>query len=289
MKPIVQHIPLQPNTSFLASTFKMPDFETRWHGHEANELILVKEGNGFVTIGNYESIYKPGDIYFLGSNLPHRLHPDDNTTEVIIVQFKEDCLGKDFMDLPECLPLKHLFQIATHGIQITGKTRNQLQSLIETIKIKNEVNRIILLLQCLQIIALDNNENIILNTTETSSETYNKEDNIEKIIKYTNTSFHEPVTLSQVAALACKSIPSFCYYFKRMTQKTYIHYLNEVRIAHACNQLLQTNKPVVEIGYESGYNTVAHFHRQFFRLKKTTPLQYRKLFSTSHLAAFQTK
>jgi AraC-like DNA-binding protein len=99
---------------------------------------------------------------------------------------------------------------------------------------------------------------------------------IDKVLKYTADCFQEPVTLSKVASIACKSVPSFCHYFKRRTQKTYINYLNEVRVSYACHQLLQTNKPVVDIGYESGYNTVAHFYRQFLRLKKVTPLQYRK-------------
>jgi AraC-like DNA-binding protein len=106
-------------------------------------------------------------------------------------------------------------------------------------------------------------------------------------LNYTRESFNEQVTLSQIAAVACMSVPSFCYYFKRCTQKTYFNYLNEVRIAHACNQLLRTDKLVVDIGYESGYNTITHFHRQFLRLKKISPLQYRKQNSTQQQNAMQ--
>lgn len=279
MKPIVQHIPLLPNTSFLVGTFQSPNFETRWHVHEAYELILFKEGCGIVNIGNYKSIYKPGDIYFLGSNLAHRFQPNDNSTKALIVQFKEDCLGKDFMNMPECQQLKKFLNASVNGLQITGKIRNQLQPLVKTLAVTREVNRNILLLKCLQLLA-PAKDHQPLNTAETARLITTDKKCIEKVLKYTNLSFQENVTLSQVAAIACKSIPSFCHYFKRATQKTYIDYLNEVRVTFACNQLLQTNKPVVEIGYESGFNTVAHFHRQFLRYKKVTPLQYRKLFSS---------
>jgi AraC-like DNA-binding protein len=277
MKPIVQYIPLQPNTSFVVSTFRSPNFETGWHIHEAFELILITAGNGLAYIDKYESIYKPGDIFFLGSNLSHRFQPNDNSTSAVIIQFKEDCLGKEFLNCPECQPLKQLLQIAGYGIEITGNISKQLQPLMRALEITNDLNRIIILLQCLQILASTNKEHTPLNTAETRSTNQKDGDCIDKIIKYTSDTFHEPVTLEKVAAIACKSIPSFCHYFKRRTQKTYIDYLNEVRVAYACNQLLQTNKPVVDIGYESGYNSVANFHRQFLRLKKTTPLQYRKL------------
>lgn len=276
MKPILQQLPLQPNTSFLACTFRMPDFETGWHLHEAYELILFTAGSGLVSIGSYESIYNPGDIYFLGSNLVHRFQPSDNTTSAIIVQFREDCLGKDFINLPEFESINHLLTIATQGLQITGSARNQLQPLIKVLELATELNRIILLLKCLQILAVTKNQSP-LSTEEIQAATPPAKDCIGTIIKYTRDSFQDQVTLSHVAAIACMSIPSFCYYFKRCTQKTYINYLNEVRIAYACNQLLKTNKPVIDIGYESGFNTGSHFHRQFLRFTQTTPLQYRKV------------
>jgi AraC-like DNA-binding protein len=109
----------------------------------------------------------------------------------------------------------------------------------------------------------------------------NKKKAIDQIFLYTQNHFQEPITLHQVAMAACMSVPSFCLYFKRNTHKTYIDYLNEVRVNYACRQLQETHKQVADIGYESGYNTIAHFHRQFFKLKKITPLQYRKTLNKS--------
>ncbi len=52
-----------------------------------------------------------------------------------------------------------------------------------------------------------------------------------------------------------------------------------MRIGYACSQLQETNKPVLDICYESGYNTMTNFHKQFLKFKKFTPLQYRKHFA----------
>jgi AraC-like DNA-binding protein len=61
------------------------------------------------------------------------------------------------------------------------------------------------------------------------------------------------------------------------------HFWNFNRCAHryACNLLQDTNKTVLDICYESGYNSIANFHRQFIKIKGYTPLQYRKYFTAA--------
>lgn len=277
MKPIVQQLPLQPNSSFVAGTFCSPQFETSWHQHTAYELILIMDGNGHTYIGKDSGIFEPGDIYFLGTDLPHKFQPDNNKeTSAVIIHFNGSCLGAPFFNLPECGLIRQLLDLCANGLKITGNTREHLQPLIKSLETATDSYRIIILLQCLQLIA-SAKEYISFSIADVQELNHSDKDCIDRIFKYTTDTFHEPVSLSQVAAIACKSVPSFCHYFKRRTQKTYINYLNEVRVSYACGQLLQTDKPVTDIGYESGYNTVAHFHRQFLRLKKITPLQYRKL------------
>jgi AraC-like DNA-binding protein len=295
MKPFVQKLPLPENSSFLAATYRTPHFEVGWHQHEEYELILFTEGSGLSFIGKQAGdvsqavgSFKPGDIYFLGSNLPHTFQKHgDQVTSAVVVQFKEDCWGRTFLTMPECRNIKQLLELAACGLMITGDTRYQLQPLIKTLETANDGNRIILLLQCLQIMA-SAKEYVMVSTPDIME--YNNDDKecIERIFKYTNDTFRDQICLRKVASVACMSVPSFCHYFKRHTQKTYINYLNEVRIGHACNLLLQTNKPVTEICYESGYSTITHFHRQFLRLKRITPLQYRKRYTTCNYVTEQT-
>ena len=103
-------------------------------------------------------------------------------------------------------------------------------------------------------------------------------DRIDRIFQYTIDNFQEPVTLNAVAAHGRMSVPAFCNYFKKSTKKTYIDFLNEVRIGHACKLLNNTQKSVENICYESGYNTIANFNKQFLKVKNCTPSVYRKEF-----------
>lgn len=55
--------------------------------------------------------------------------------------------------------------------------------------------------------------------------------------------------------------------------------MDEVRIGYACKQLTNNTQITVEGAcYESGFNTVANFNKQFLKVKGMTPSKYRKVF-----------
>lgn len=74
------------------------------------------------------------------------------------------------------------------------------------------------------------------------------------------------------------TIPTFCRFFKKNIKKTYFEFLQELRVNHACKLLRTSEKPILEICYESGYNSWAHFSKQFKQLIQRTPTQYKKAY-----------
>jgi AraC-like DNA-binding protein len=231
-------------------------------------------------VGEFET----GDIYFLGSNLPHTFQKSgDQITSAVVVQFKEDFWGNDFLQLPECKAIRILFEASMQGLKLNGFTKEKLNFLIKSLETTNGFKRIMILEECLELIA-DRKEYTIVSTREMKELNTKDRECINRVFQFTIDSFRDPISLSQVANIACMSVPAFCNYFKRRTQKTYIDFLNEIRVGYACSQLLETNDAVIDICYESGYNTMAHFHRQFLKLKGITPLQYRKTFSNENIS-----
>jgi AraC-like DNA-binding protein len=283
MKPLIQKLPLNENTSFVAKTFRTPNFEVGWHQHIEYELILFTEGSGMSFIGNHVGEFDTGDIYFLGSNLPHTFQKNgEQITSAVVVQSREDFWGREFLDLPELRSIKGLFETSMLGLKMQGQTRQHLVPMIKQLELATGFERVLLLGECLRVIA-ESKEFVKLSTQEIKSLNTKDRECIDRVFQFTIDSFRDPVTLAQVADIACMSVPAFCNYFKRRTQKTYIDFLNEIRVGYACSQLLETNETVIDICYSSGYNTMAHFHRQFLKLKGLTPLQYRKSFSSENI------
>lgn len=277
MKPFVEKLPLSQNTSFVARTYRTPQFEVSWHQHIEYELILFTEGAGRAFIGNYIGDFETGDIFFLGSNLPHTFQKaqKDLITSAVVVQFTDHFWGNDFMELPECKALKKLFETAAQGLKLKSSIAQKLDPLVRELEQLQGFSRIIRLCECLQLIA-GSQEYDTISTQEVKTFQARNRDRIDKIFQYTIEHFQEPISLADVASTAGMSIPAFCSYFKKSTKKTYIDFLNEIRIGHACKLLIDTQMSVLEICYESGFNTLANFNKQFLKMKRLTPSVYRR-------------
>ncbi|MCW3114238.1 MAG: helix-turn-helix protein [Segetibacter sp.] len=279
MKPLIEQLTLSDNTSFVARTHRTPNFEVNWHQHIEYELILLTEGAGLSFIGNYVGEFEVGDIFFLGANLPHTFKKSGElVTSAVVVHFREDFWGTDFLNLPESKQIADLLQRSLQGLKITGKSRELLNPLIRSLEKEKGFRRIITLCECLEMLA-KKEEFITLSTQEVKEVNNKNRERIDRIFHYTMENFKEPIQLSSIARLADMSVPAFCNYFKKSTRKKYIDFLNEVRIGYACKLLTNDANITVEAAsYESGFNTIANFNKQFLKVKAMTPSKYRKTF-----------
>nr|WP_315158591.1 AraC family transcriptional regulator [uncultured Flavobacterium sp.] len=279
MKPHVQKLPLSQNNSFVARTYATPNFEVSLHQHIENELILFTNGEGLAFIGNDISEFKTGDIYFLGSNVPHTFQKRDKDmyTSAIVIQFKEEFWGNDFLNLPENLEIKQLIATSKLGLKLKEKSTVKIGKLIIKIQDSNSHNRILLLYKCL---AKLTKRSSYIKLTEQQIDFQNTKEKIriEKVFNYSIENFRNEIKIKEVADLAGMTKPAFCNYFKKSTKKSYINFLNEIRIGHACSLLLETNFTIADICYDSGFQSIANFNKQFLKLKNSTPSKYRILY-----------
>ncbi|MEO6732080.1 MAG: AraC family transcriptional regulator [Ferruginibacter sp.] len=278
MKTLIQKIHLPEHQSFACRSYKTPNFETNWHKHEEFELILISEGHGTAMIGDYIGEYKPGDIYFIAGNLPHwfKKQYHQMTGCSVVLHFKPGIFGNEFLQLPELKTINQLLK-KNDGIQIQPKLNKEIAAAIIEMETLTGFQSIGLLLNCLQ--KISTTPHYVTLTKNFASDNEHINPAIEKIIDFSFKRYLTPVTLNQVANVAGMSIPTFCRFFKKNIKKTYFDFIQDLRISHACKLLTNSNKPVLEVCYESGYNSWAHFSKQFKQVKKMTPTRYRKTMS----------
>lgn len=114
------------------------------------------------------------------------------------------------------------------------------------------------------------------------SETASKKMQQEKVqqvkaaIEYIELNYQHFISLDDLARIAGLSAKYFCRYFRLITNRTPIDYLNYYRTERACYLLQQQKKSVTEIAYECGFNDISYFIRCFKRYQNTTPHQYAK-------------
>jgi YesN/AraC family two-component response regulator len=103
---------------------------------------------------------------------------------------------------------------------------------------------------------------------------------ISDIVQHINRNFMQKITLDDVSKQFYISRFYLSKTFKETTGFTFVEYLNSVRIKEAQKLLIITNKKIIQISYEVGFGSVAHFGRVFKTITGYSPLQYRKLNKT---------
>lgn len=279
MRTLIQKVLIDQQQSFACRTYTTPDFETNWHKHEEHELILITQGYGTLMLGDYIGEYKEGDIFFIAGNLPHwfRKQQPKMVASVLVVHFKNEIMGNDFLALPELKQIEHLLK-KPDGLQLQKSLLKSVEKQMLTLEKAKGFSRMSILLQILQDIGSSKQITTLAKNFFKEEEAINPA--IEKIFQYTFNHYLQTITLQDVAKISNMTIPTFCRFFKRNVKKTYFDFLKEIRIGHACDLLQNSNKQIMEICFESGYNSWAHFSKQFKEVKNMPPLKYRKSFLT---------
>ena len=108
------------------------------------------------------------------------------------------------------------------------------------------------------------------------SEHHHVNPSIEKAIIYISTDVTRNITLEELAEFCHVSPPYFSALFHREMGKTLRRYINEARVEVAKHLLIETNKSVLDVSMQCGYNTVAHFIKIFKSIEGVTPSKYRE-------------
>ena len=283
MRPIL----LQKNTksslqSFIARHAHVPHLYNIWHYHQELELMYVIKSQGTRFVGDSIQPFFQGDMVLVGSNVPHFWQNEEIyfqgdphvEAECILIQFLDNFLGEAF-DLPEMLHISKLFQRALHGIQFYGETKEKAGFLLHQIVKENGENKIIELVQLLDLFARSN-EFRLLSELPYQFRTQASSERIQDVCEYILNNFRGSISLPEVAAIANMTEPAFCRYFKRSTQKTLLQFITELRISHACKLLLSREYTIGEICYEAGFNNLSNFNRVFKRITRQTPREYQQ-------------
>lgn len=289
MKPHLLRIPRSADQSFSVTHEIAPRMYNQWHYHAEAELIYIVQGSGTIFIGDTVKTFKAGDVYFIGSRLPHLMRSDakfydENSeliAEAIIIHFDPEIFSNEFLKLPENTSITNLLQKSLFGLGIMGNTRGEVIRLINSIRFSRDSTRLIQLLTILNTLANSAEVSIISHHTPKSSYNETDENRLNRIYQYTLNNFLREISLKEIAGIVHMTPHSFCRYFKSRTSKRYSSFLLEIKVSHACKLLIETEESIGVICYESGFTNCSNFNRHFKAVTGKTPLNYRKTFRDS--------
>ncbi len=281
-EPSYRLIAHQANRSFV---FKWEPFglTTRWHYHPEIELIFFIEGCTSAVIGDVFQQFGEGDLVILGANFPHVLQENKEYARQypnhqpfgLIIQFTEVFLGNDFLAKPELSAVKTLLKKAERGLHFHKSSVDKVASILLQMNQLSESRKLLALLEIL--VTLSECEGFdFLTPNGYMYDPGQDEERMQNIHQYVYENFTNPISLKEIAAVANMTETSFCRYFKTRTLKHFTQFVNEIRIAYSCRLLNNNNYTVTHACFESGFNNLSYFNRQFKQLMKVSPSQYQQ-------------
>ncbi|QHW33998.1 helix-turn-helix domain-containing protein [Paenibacillus rhizovicinus] len=98
---------------------------------------------------------------------------------------------------------------------------------------------------------------------------------VDFVVQYLERHYAQDITLDIVADKLGISSGYLSTYFKEKTQKNFIDYVNEVRVANAKTLLRESGARIQEIAAGVGYQNMNSFNRMFKKFTSMTPSEFR--------------
>lgn len=261
-------------------------FNPNWHFHPEFQLSFIVKGKGTRFIGDHVETFQEEDLVFTGPNLPHLWRSDKIyfdkksklTTRGLVIYFDHTLLNAAILEKEEFHYINKLVENSARGIEFYGETRGKIKRLL--LKIANEkgFRRIITLMEIINMLANSSEYNLLSSPRYTNLLKDNDAEKMSLVYEYVMTHFKNKIALEEIAGMLNMTTTSFCRYFKPRANKTFTRFVNEIRIGHARQLLLENNLNISQIGYECGFNALSNFNRQFKSIVNVPPQEYRKLF-----------
>lgn len=256
-----------------------------WHYHDYYEISFITEGSGKRFVADSLDEFYPGDLVFVAPNIPHTWVVDKEpfTTnarklEMVYLQFTDAALAKEMLALSEFSNAATALTLSERGLRIVGETLNEASNILLQMPYSSSFDSYILFLELLNVIGKSKELIPLASKEYINKRFFTDNKRIQNIHEYFMNHFREKIDLAQIASLVNMAEGSLCRFFKMQVGLTIFEYLNRIKVDFACKLLMNNEISITEVAFDSGFNNLSHFNKQFKQITSVTPKEYRLKF-----------
>ncbi|WP_153800980.1 AraC family transcriptional regulator [Foetidibacter luteolus] len=283
MKVLQFTIPVAKEHSIVVQEEKLPHFYNHLHRHNEAQITWIIKGDGTLIAGNYMQPFKTGDIYILGPNQSHILKSDPSyfdkrrkkSVEALTVFFNPDGWFMPLLELPEMKALKRFVLSMSSGYKIPKEYADDVAKAMLKVRDSKNGLRVAAFIELMQLFAGIKALAPLANASTEKEITDTEGLRMNDIYQYTMEHYTENISLKKIASIAHLTPHAFCRYFKKHTRKTYVTFLNEIRVSEACKIMLNGNfENIASVAYDTGFSNAVTFNRVFRKVLRKSPREY---------------
>lgn len=253
-----------------------------YHWHDEIEIIYVEKGEFTLNIDMTPITVKEGECYFINSESLHSAYgvKDYDSLHHAIV-FDLNILSSSIYDycqskfIDPLINKQYLFPLCLNNeAESDIKIISQVKEIISAYKEKGagwELFIKSLLLKIIYYMAYYNK--FIVQKNLVSRDNY-KILLIKKTINYIHLNYGSKIYIEDLAREINMNTQYFCRFFKSLTGKTPIDYINYYRIEQAAKILKTEDKKILDVCLQVGFENFSYFIKKFKEYKKCTPSRF---------------
>ena len=264
------------------------------HYHPEIEITFIRKSYGQRFVGDHIEHFNDGDLVMIGRNLPHqwqndigfRESPDD--AELTVIHFRDDIFEGKLSSIAEFAHIQQLITASSKAVKFSMDAASQLEVLLDKYKTSHQTNDFLFFIEMLNLLAIDEEKEILSSVTINASNQSDSGEKVNDAYSFILKNYqNESLSLSEVAQSIHLSDSAFSHFIKKKTGLTFSELLNDLRIRYAGKLLAETDLRISEICYKVGYKNLSYFNRIFKKLRKTSPMDYRRNFHKTYLQEYE--
>ncbi len=253
-----------------------PDFQTASHCHPHHSLLYIVAGQGRCLIGKNKKSFDlvPNTAMILKAHQSHQMiDSPGKAMTVFVVYFNRPVAAGNTKILSTLLKSPNPILTPPHKAQRLRQTLRRM--LHEQDRKPPQFAEAIQ--QCLSGILLELYRITVDKNYKIPGLVHqNSKNRATEVLEYIVDHFYEPQSLAEAAKMANLSQRQFTNLCRKITNLSFVQYVNKLRTKMAADLLKNTNMPVAAIAFEVGFEELSTFYRAFKRFHKTSPLAFRK-------------
>lgn len=271
--------PLSSKDCFILIERRKSNFNFPVHIHPEFELNYIENAKGAQRIvGDSVEVIGQEELVLIANTklehawIDHECQSDD--IHEITIQFHHNLLSDSILGRNQMLSIAGLLKKASRGVVFSERAISRVRPMIKMLM--SETDSFYSLMKFFIILhELSKDEDMrVLSNLFLSSE--KQDSTMGSIVDYLQKHYSEVVRLSDVANYVNMSEISFSRYMKQHTSKSFVDFLNDMRLSEAVRLLIDGTDSVAEICYTCGFNNLSNFNRIFKKKKGVTPSEFRE-------------
>jgi AraC-like DNA-binding protein len=290
---LVSNMPLNTDPEGLVvrpKQVKMPEdglvvFESR-HGpgffgelkDSYSKFHLVIRGRAQWDVGGRSYATAPDVLFHIAAGVPHRIRdvPQDPVSNYVI-HYQPHLLDKELMERLAEPPGIVLLNLVSADLQQAAPIRSLFREMLFESDAQQLGWKVLLKSRLIELavrtlrMAERRNQNAMVFKAGS--------DSMERVTHYAlrlKSSFFRQQTLEDAARSVHLSRRQFTDLFRRATGKSWRRYIRTLRLEHAGRLLANTDKSVIAVAFEAGFEDLSQFHHNFKETYGCTPSNYRE-------------